>query len=166
MSDKIQKSDAEWQEQLTPKQYQVTRKHATERAFTGEYNGHKADGIYTCVGCSAPLFDSEAKYDSGSGWPSFFKSIDEKSVEEEEDNSHGMRRIEVHCARCDAHLGHLFPDGPQPTGLRYCINSLSLDHKDRQRYALPDSSPPVFSLEIRRPPVRWRRQLCGPRTHT
>ena len=132
MSDKIQKSDAEWQEQLTPKQYQVTRKHATERAFTGEYNGHKADGIYTCVGCSAPLFDSEAKYDSGSGWPSFFKSIDEKSVEEEEDNSHGMRRIEVHCARCDAHLGHMFPDGPQPTGLRYCINSLSLDHKDRQ----------------------------------
>ena len=131
MADKIQKTDEEWQGQLTPKQYQVTRQHATERAFTGEYNDHKVDGVYSCVCCGEPLFDSTAKYDSGAGWPSFFQPIDSKVVEEEEDNSYGMKRIEIHCKKCDAHLGHLFPDGPQPTGLRYCINSLSLDHQER-----------------------------------
>ena len=131
MADKIQKTDEEWQGQLTPKQYQVTRQHATERAFTGEYNGHKVDGVYACVCCGEPLFDSTAKYDSGSGWPSFFQPIDSEVLEKEEDNSYGMKRIEIHCRKCDAHLGHLFPDGPQPTGLRYCINSLSLDHQER-----------------------------------
>ena len=131
MADKIQKTDEEWQGQLTPKQYRVTRQHATERAFTGEYNGHKVDGVYACVCCGEPLFDSTAKYDSGSGWPSFFQPIDSEVLEKEEDNSYGMKRIEIHCRKCDAHLGHLFPDGPQPTGLRYCINSLSLDHQER-----------------------------------
>ena len=131
MADKIQKTDEEWQAQLTPKQYQVTRQHATERAFTGEYNGHKVDGVYACVCCGEPLFDSTAKYDSGSGWPSFFQPIDSEVLEKEEDNSYGMKRIEIHCRKCDAHLGHIFPDGPQPTGLRYCINSLSLAHQER-----------------------------------
>lgn len=131
MANRIEKTDEEWQAQLTPEQYQVTRRHATERAFTGEYNGHKADGVYACVCCGAPLFDSETKYDSGSGWPSFTRPVDAESVGETEDTSHGMRRVEIHCARCDAHLGHVFPDGPQPTGLRYCVNSLSLDHRPR-----------------------------------
>jgi peptide-methionine (R)-S-oxide reductase len=132
MPDKIVKTDDQWRELLTPEQYQITRQHATERAFTGEYNNHKADGLYTCACCDEPLFESGTKFDSGSGWPSFFQPLTEESVEETEDNSHGMRRVEVHCARCDAHLGHIFPDGPQPTGLRYCINSLSLNHKDRE----------------------------------
>ena len=132
MPDKIQKSDAEWRDQLTPEQYQVTRRQATERAFTGEYNSHKGDCVYTCVCCGEPLFDSQTKFDSGSGWPSFFQPLDPEAVGETEDSSLGMRRVEVHCSRCDAHLGHLFPDGPQPTGLRYCINSLSLNHKDRE----------------------------------
>ena len=132
MPDKIVKTDDQWRELLTPEQYQITRQHATERAFTGEYNNHKADGLYTCACCDEPLFESGTKFDSGSGWPSSFQPLTEESVEETEDNSHGMRRVEVHCARCDAHLGHIFPDGPQPTGLRYCINSLSLNHKDRE----------------------------------
>ena len=132
MPDKIVKTDDQWRELLTPEQYQITRQHATERAFTGEYNNHKADGLYTCACCDEPLFETGTKFDSGSGWPSFFQPLTEESVEETEDNSHGMRRVEVHCARCDAHLGHIFPDGPQPTGLRYCINSLSLNHKDRE----------------------------------
>lgn len=131
MADKIIKTDEEWREQLTPEQYEVTRRHATERPYTGEYNSHKADGIYACVCCGEPLFDSRTKFDSGCGWPSFFQPIGTTNVEETEDTSHGMRRIEVHCSRCDAHLGHVFPDGPQPTGLRYCINSLSLTHKAR-----------------------------------
>ena len=131
MAKKIRKTDDEWRDQLTQEQYQVCRQGDTERAFTGEYYGYKEDGIYSCVCCGIPLFDSESKFDSGSGWPSFFRPIENDAVEELEDSSHGMRRVEARCARCDSHLGHIFPDGPQPTGLRYCMNSLSLDHKVR-----------------------------------
>ncbi|RPE75488.1 peptide-methionine (R)-S-oxide reductase MsrB [Vulcaniibacterium tengchongense] len=121
------KTDAEWREQLTPEQYAVCRCSATERAFTGKYWNHKAPGTYVCVACRAPLFSSEAKYDSGSGWPSYWEPIAADAVAERPDDSHGMRRIEVRCAHCDSHLGHVFPDGPRPTGLRYCINSAALD---------------------------------------
>lgn len=123
----INKTDTEWRAQLSDEQYRITRQKGTEPAFTGIYADCKEPGIYRCVCCQTPLFDSKTKYDSGSGWPSFFQPIDEKAVHTEVDDSHGMRRIEVTCAQCGAHLGHVFPDGPRPTGLRYCINSASLD---------------------------------------
>ncbi len=127
MADRIEKTDAEWREQLTPEQYEVCRKKGTERAFTGKYHDGKDKGVFRCVCCGNELFRSDTKFDSGTGWPSFWAPIDADRVKTEEDFAHGMRRVEVMCARCDAHLGHLFPDGPQPTGERYCMNSCSLD---------------------------------------
>jgi peptide-methionine (R)-S-oxide reductase len=127
MVEKIKKSEAEWREELTDEEYRVMRQKGTERAFTGEYYDLDEEGVYRCAACGQPLFTSDTKYHSGSGWPSFYQPVSEETIEEQKDTSHFMVRTEVTCSRCGAHLGHVFTDGPQPTGLRYCINSVSLD---------------------------------------
>ncbi|MDA0654875.1 MAG: peptide-methionine (R)-S-oxide reductase MsrB [Proteobacteria bacterium] len=132
MAEKTTKTDQEWRDQLSPEQYHVTREAGTERAFTGIYHDCHAKGIYNCVCCGQALFTADTKFDSGTGWPSFYTPIAKDAVAEHEDNSLFSRRTEVVCARCDAHLGHVFPDGPNPTGLRYCMNSASLDLKTEE----------------------------------
>jgi peptide-methionine (R)-S-oxide reductase len=130
--DKIVKSEAEWKATLTPEQFYVTRKHGTERAFTGQYHATKDKGVYACVCCGQPLFSSDTKFESGTGWPSFWQPLANDAITEKDDRSWFMRRTEVLCSRCDAHLGHVFEDGPKPTGLRYCLNSASLNLKKEQ----------------------------------
>lgn len=127
MTNKIQKTAEQWRQQLDETTYRITREKGTEPAFTGKYYNCKSQGTYVCVCCGQPLFTSDTKYDSGSGWPSFFEPVDGQAIDEHFDSSHMMRRTEIVCSQCDAHLGHVFPDGPQPTGLRYCVNSTSLD---------------------------------------
>ncbi len=129
---KVEKTDAQWQAELSPEQYRILRQKGTERAFTGHYYNEKQPGTYLCAGCGQALFASETKYDSGSGWPSFWKPMADDAVTEHVDNSHGMRRVEIVCSACGGHLGHVFPDGPKPTGLRYCINSASLKLENKK----------------------------------
>lgn len=133
MGHDVEKTDEQWREELTPEQYRILRQKGTERAFTGEYWNTKTPGVYHCAGCGEPLFESETKFDSGCGWPSFYQPAAEPSVQEHDDRSHGMIRTEVTCRRCGGHLGHVFNDGPRPTGLRYCINSASIDLKAKDR---------------------------------
>jgi peptide-methionine (R)-S-oxide reductase len=133
MKDHVEKSDAEWREQLTPEQYKVTRQHGTERAGTSPLNHEKREGIFACACCGEPLFSSEAKFESGTGWPSFYQPVEAESVSQHDDRLFMMRRTEVRCARCDAHLGHVFQDGPRPTGLRYCMNGVALRFDPEER---------------------------------